>query len=468
MRIFPAAIPLTGKSIVFVGTGPLAEAKVRLFLSSPARLLWFCEGPAPSGFEIAQNLALLHRAPRAEDFRGAALVFLAENEPARREALRALAKGEGALVNAVDQPGESDFQTPALVDREEIVIAISTGGAAPVLAVDLRAAIEQLLPQRLEGLVRLARELRGTVKRVLKDFEARRRFWERSLRGPARDLALLGDEGGARKALLKSLNAPAPEAEGIVHLVGAGPGDPELLTLRAARLLREADVIVHDRLCGEPVLTLARRDARRIPVGKAKDHHPVPQETIEALLIAEARKGQRVVRLKGGDPFIFGRGGEEVAALRAAGIAVEVTPGISAALAAAASAQIPLTHRDHAQSLTLATAVARAGAAPAQLEEGLNPSTGDHTLAIYMGVAAAERLRSQLLASGHPPSLPLAIVENASREDERTLYGTLDALPDLVTQGSVKGPAMLFLGSVVALGRASPAPTRPLAAAALA
>ncbi|MGB0267423.1 MAG: siroheme synthase CysG, partial [Pseudomonadales bacterium] len=343
----------------------------------------------------------------------------------------------------------SDFQTPALVDRDEVVVAIATGGAAPVLSVDLRAAIERLLPPRIGRLAALAREMRSTVKRVLGDFEARRAFWERVLRGPARDLALAGDQEGARRAFLDTLNRPEAPREGVVHLVGAGPGDPELLTLRAARLLREADVIVHDRLVSPEVLDLARRDARRIDVGKQRNHHPVPQEAIEALLVEEAQKGQRVVRLKGGDPFIFGRGGEEITALRAAGLRVEVTPGISAALAAAASSQIPLTHRGLASSLTLASGVSRRGG-PAPDLRALVEGTG----ALYMSVDAAPRIQAQLLALGRTGATPVALVEHASRDQERTVYCTLATLASTVVSEAVTGPAIIFLGDAVTLGAA--------------
>ena len=450
MQTFPAALPLEGKTVVVTGTGPMAEAKLRLFLTSPAQLRWLRgrgESASPSALE--NRAQTLDRAPEARDFEGAALVFIAEADPTARRQQARWARNAGALVNLVDEPAGSDFQTPALVDRDEVVVAIATGGAAPVLSVDLRAAVERLLPPRIGRLAALAREMRSTVKRVLGDFEARRAFWERVLRGPARDLALAGDQEGARRAFLDTLNRPEAPREGVVHLVGAGPGDPELLTLRAARLLREADVIVHDRLVSPEVLDLARRDARRIDVGKQRNHHPVPQEAIEALLVEEAQKGQRVVRLKGGDPFIFGRGGEEITALRAAGLRVEVTPGISAALAAAASSQIPLTHRGLASSLTLASGVGRRGG-PAPDLRALVEGTG----ALYMSVDAAPRIQAQLLALGRTGATPLALVEHASRDQERTVYCTLATLASTVVSAAVTGPAIIFLGDAVTLGAA--------------
>lgn len=240
----------------------------------------------------------------------------------------------------VDKPHLSDFQTPALIDRDEVVIGIATGGSAPILARDIRTAVEGVLPAGLANVARLARELRDTVKASVPDFMARRRFWEKAFRGPAATLAAEGRTAEARREMLRLLNSAAPE-QGVVHIVGAGPGDPELLTLKALRVLQDADVIIHDRLVPEAVLERARRDAKRLYVGKARGEHSVPQDQIEALMIAEARAGHRVVRLKGGDPFVFGRGGEELDAMRAAGVPVFVVPGVTAALACAALAGIP-------------------------------------------------------------------------------------------------------------------------------
>lgn len=297
----------------------MAEPKARLFANSPARLSWFTgqtDDPVPA--DIAQYARVERRMPTRRDLRGATLLFIAGSEGVPVEALARTARRMGIPVNIVDSPAASDFQTPAIVDRDGIVVAIASGGAAPVLSVDVRAAVEQVLPARIGTLADLAHELRGTVKSVLTRFDDRRAFWERALRGKARDLALSGDRAGARREMLRELNGETGERAGIVHLIGAGPGDPDLLTLKAARLLREADVIVHDRLVSDGVMNLARRDARRIDVGKTRGHHPVPQDEIGAILVREARKGQRVVRLKGGDPFIFGRGGEELDVVRAA------------------------------------------------------------------------------------------------------------------------------------------------------
>lgn len=456
MRTFPASIPLEGKTVIVSGFGLMAEPKVRLFKASPCRLKWFigdATDPVPS--DIAQFAEIIRREPTRKDFRGATMVFIAggEDDAIKRQAKAA--RQAGARVNIVDSPAASDFQTPAIVDRDGIVISIASGGAAPVLSVDLRAAIEQLIPARIGLIADLARELRSTVKSVFQRFDDRRAYWERALRGKARDLALAGDTSGARREMLRELNAPTPESKGIVHLVGAGPGNPELLTLKAARLLREADVIVHDRLVSDGVLDLARRDAARIDVGKKQGHHPVPQDSIEDILIREARKGQRVVRLKGGDPFVFGRGGEELETVRAAGIDVEVTPGISAAVACAASAGIPLTHRDHAQSVTFASGVVKQDGPDADYRVLAAPNT---TGVFYMGVGASAQIQTKLLLAGRDPSTPIAIVENGTHANERRLTGTLADLAALVQREAVTGPSIIFVGETAAFANRAAEP----------
>ncbi|RZJ84698.1 MAG: uroporphyrinogen-III C-methyltransferase, partial [Brevundimonas sp.] len=352
MRVFLASIPLDGARVVVVGGSEPAIAKLRLFLNAPSRLDWFAPDGAPATIDTPQGApAPAVATPSAEDFAGARLVFIALSDAAETERLVGLARAAGAQVNVVDQPHLSDFHTPALVDRDEVVIGIATGGSAPILARDIRSKIEGVLPQGLANVARMARELRETVKASVPDFMARRRFWEKAFRGPAADLAAAGRTAEARREMLRLLNVAAPE-QGVVHIVGAGPGDPELLTLKALRVLQDADVIIHDRLVPEAVLERARRDAKRLYVGKTRGHHSVPQAEIESLMIAEAKAGHRVVRLKGGDPFVFGRGGEELEAVRSAGVPVFVVPGVTAALACAASAGIPLTHRDHSQAVT--------------------------------------------------------------------------------------------------------------------
>lgn len=454
MRLFLASIPLEDTRVVVVGGGEPALAKLRLFLGSPAQLSWFAPELDASALEIPRTAPEpQRREPSAADLDGGRLVFIALPDLEQVGRIAALARAAGAQVNVVDQPALSDFQTPALIDRDEVVVGIATGGSAPILARDIRSRIEAVLPEGLAHVARMARELRDTVKSSVPDFMARRRFWERAFRGPAADLAAAGRTAEARREMLRLLNQAAPE-QGMVHIVGAGPGDPELLTLKALRALQDADVIIHDRLVPDAVLDRARRDARRLYVGKTRGDHSVPQDQIEQLMIDEARAGHRVVRLKGGDPFVFGRGGEELASVRAAGIPVFVVPGVTAALACAASAGIPLTHRDHAQAVTFVTAQAKPGGTDADWARLAGPN---HTLAIYMGTDRAAETAAALMAAGRTGSTPVAVVENGSRPDERILHGRLDGLAALVRGANLTGPALLFVGETAAFSLAEPA-----------
>ena len=451
MRVFLASIPLEAAKIVIIGGGEPALAKLRLFLNGPAEVRWFAPDGAPEAIETPQGAPTpVLRTPEVEDLADARLVFIALSDLDKVRRLADLARTAGAQVNVVDQPALSDFQTPALIDRDEVVVGVATGGSAPILARDIRTAIENVLPAGLANVARMARELPDTVKASVPDFMARRRFWEKAFRGPAADLAAAGRTAEARREMLRLLNVAAPE-QGVVHIVGAGPGDPELLTLKALRVLQDADVIIHDRLVPEAVLDRARRDAKRLYVGKARGDHSVPQDQIEALMIAEARAGHRVVRLKGGDPFVFGRGGEELEAMRSAGVAVFVVPGVTAALACAASAGIPLTHRDHAQAVTFVTAQGKVGGVDADWSRLAAPN---HTLAIYMGTDRAEETASKLMAAGRAGSTPVAVVENGSRPDERVLMGRLDGLGALVRGADLTGPALVFVGETAAFSAA--------------
>ena len=451
MRVFLASIPLDHARVVVIGGGEAALAKLRLFADSPAEVLWFAPEGLPGATSMPRGGPVpIERTPVEDDLWGSRLVFIALDDETEAARLAGVARAAGAQVNVVDRPALGDFQTPALIDRDQIVVAIATGGAAPILARDLRSKIEAILPAALGPLARLAGELRDTVKATVPDFLARRRFWERAFRGSAADLVGAGKVAEARREMLRLMNVAAPE-QGVVHIVGAGPGDPELLTLKALRVLQDADVIIHDRLVPEAVLTRARRDARRLYVGKTRGDHSVPQDQIEALMIAEARTGQQVVRLKGGDPFVFGRGGEELEAMRAAGVPVFVVPGVTAALACAASAGIPLTHRDHAQSVTFVTAQEKPGGVAPDWQRLAGPN---ETLAIYMGTGRAAETAASLIAAGRAGATPVAIVENGSRPDERVITGTLDDLGGLVARANLTGPALLFVGECAAFSAA--------------
>jgi uroporphyrin-III C-methyltransferase/precorrin-2 dehydrogenase/sirohydrochlorin ferrochelatase len=451
MRVFPASIPLEGRAIAIVGGGDPALSKLRLALDTPARVLWFVPGDYPEAAAIPDGAPKAKRfLPAAHDLKGAALVFIALPYPEDADDVAAAGRKAGALVNIVDQPELSDFHTPAIVDRGDVVVGISTGGAAPVLARDVRSAVEAALPKGVAILGAASREIRSTVKATVADFDARRAYWTRALRGPAAQRAAAGDAAGTRREMLRALNQPA-ERHGEVWIVGAGPGDPELLTLKALRAIQEADVLVHDRLVSDEVLDYARRDARRIYVGKRRGEHAVPQGEIQDILVREARAGHRVVRLKGGDPFVFGRGGEELEAVRAAGLPVHVVPGITAALGCAASAGLPLTHRDSAQAVTLVTGQ---GKAEADEVDWAGVSAPENTLAVYMGLGAAPKIVDRLLSAGRDPATPVAVVENGTLPNERVLKGELGELELLLSLNGIDGPAILYIGETAAFADA--------------
>ncbi|MDX2235930.1 MAG: siroheme synthase CysG [Hyphomonadaceae bacterium] len=426
MHAFPAFIPLDGALVIVIGSGPGAEAKARLFDGSPATVL-----TCPA-------------APDAETLARARLIFIAEPDLAKRAAARAAAAHSRALVNVVDDIEACDFFTPAIVDRGELVIGVSTNGAAPTLARDIRARIETLVPSSYARLAAFARRIRDAVAAARPALDGRRRAWEAILRGASGEAALAGDAARA-EGLAHAVLAAGEAKAGVVHLVGAGPGDPDLLTIKALRALQDADIIFHDKLVDPRVLDLGRRDAERVFVGKARGDHAVPQREIEARMIAAARKGLRVVRLKGGDPFVFGRGGEELEALKAAGVETHVVPGITAALGVAAEAQIPLTHRDHAQAVTFVTGHARAGG-PGPDWTALAQERC--TLVVYMGVDTAAQTSAALIAAGRDPATPVAVIENGTAPTMKRADGLLRDLAHLIAQAGIVGPALLIIGEV--------------------
>ncbi|MBS0575362.1 MAG: uroporphyrinogen-III C-methyltransferase [Proteobacteria bacterium] len=448
-RLFPLFVDLRGRAVVVVGGGAIAARKIERLLAAGARV----RVVAPDLHRDVRALVDTRRvAHRAEGFRAALLddawlAIAATDDDVVNRAVAHAAGERRILVNVVDDAQLSSIQLPAVVERGDVQVAISSGGGAPMLARRLRERLESLLDESLGTLAELLTRHRRRIRASIPETGARRRWFDALLDRIAPNLRLRGSLAAAERDLLASLDdAPMPRA-GSVILVGAGPGDPGLLTLRGLRALNEADVIVHDRLIGD-VLTLARRDALMIDVGKRVGDRADAQARIHAILLEHARAGRRVVRLKGGDPFVFGRGGEELEFLRAHGIACEVVPGITAALACAAHAGIPLTHREHAQSLRLVTAHAkdsldtldwRALAAERQ------------TLAVYMGVSALERLRARLLAHGRSADTPFALVENGARAQQRVIVGTLADLPERAHAENVRAPALLILGEVAAL-----------------
>ena len=448
MQYFPAFLDLNGRSCLVVGGGETAARKVRLLRKAGAEVVVVAPRVVDEIADLAADgaLSVVSRGFVAGDVRGRTAVVAATGVDQVDGRVAEAARAAGLPVNVVDRPDLSSFIVPAIVDRDPVVIGISSGGTAPVLARRLRAAIETLLPGRLGSLARFAEGFRAAVKATMPDAGARRRFWESFFDGPVAAEVLAGRETAARERMLGLVNrAAAPAPQGIVHIVGAGPGDPDLLTLRALRLMQEADVVVYDRLVGDEILDACRRDAERIYVGKAKGRHAASQDEINDILVEQARAGRRVLRLKGGDPFVFGRGGEEQDVLRRHGIPVEAVPGITAATGCAAATGIPLTHRDHASAVTFVTGHGKDGApdldwaALARLRQ---------TLVIYMGVSRAGWIAARLIAHGMTPSTPAAVIENGTRANQKTVVGTLGDLSTLVRDHGIAGPAVIVVGEV--------------------
>jgi uroporphyrin-III C-methyltransferase/precorrin-2 dehydrogenase/sirohydrochlorin ferrochelatase len=447
LSVFPTFHKVEGRRVVVVGEGDEAAAKVRLLSETRAHLVVIARAPEAPLVAAAEKAAakIVARAFSPDLIEGAALVFAASGDEDADTAVVAAARHLGIPANAVDRPDLCDFYVGALVNRAPVAIAITSTGVGPVLARHIRARIEALLPRETGDLARLAESFRDTVARVLRDGAARRRFWARFFSGAVAANLQAGRPGVARAEAQRLLNGEADEA-GFVWLVGAGPGAEDLLTLRAQRLLQEADVIVHDALVPDAVVAMGRRDAERISVGKRKGAHSVAQDEINAILVREASAGRRVVRLKAGDPMVFGRAGEELAALRAAGISHDVVPGVTAALAAAASIRLPLTLRGVASSLVFATGHDRDGdTLPAWGELALTGAT----VAVYMGRSVAARVAGRLVEAGLSRETPVAIVENAARHGETVHAGTLRELAGLETRDDIAGPVLIVIGEVV-------------------
>ncbi len=456
MDYFPAFFNLRDRPVLLVGGGAAAARRMRLLQKTGARLTVVAPRLAADIAEpvAAGSLAAIRRGFVAGDVNGHAAVFAATGIEAVDERVAEAARAAGLPVNVADRPELCSFIVPAIVDRSPVIVGIATGGTAPVLARRLRDRIEGLLPSRLGVLARFAGSFRQAVRATVPDAAARLRFWERFFDGPVAAAILAGDERAAREKMLGAVNGRAANElpQGSVAIVGAGPGDPDLLTVRALRLLQNADVVVYDKLVGPEILDRVRRDAERIYVGKSRARHSRPQAEINELLVDRVRQGRRVVRLKGGDPFVFGRGGEELDHLRRHGIAAEVVPGITAALGCAAATGIPLTHRDHAQAVTFVTGQGKDGEPEL---DWANLARLRQTLVIYMGVANAARIAARLIEHGLAPATPAAVVENGTLPNQKSVIGDLGSLGELVARSDISGPAMIIVGSVVALADAA-------------
>ncbi len=451
MEFFPLFMRLHAREVLIVGGGEVAARKVRLLRRAQAGI----RVVAP---ELCPELAALHAEGRlawtpqafaAEVFGEPELVIAASDDRQLNRDVASLARSRRIPVNVVDDAASSTVITPAIVDRSPVIVALSSGGTAPVLARRLRDQIEKMLPAGYGRLAALAGGIRSRVMQALPEPRQRLRFWESVFDGAVAERAVAGQEGTARELLDRQLaRAQAQEMpQGEVFLVGVGPGDPDLLTLRAHRLMQLADVVLYDRLIPAPIMDLVRRDAERIDVGKRRSRHTLPQDEINELLVRLARQGQRVLRLKGGDPFMFGRGGEEIARLQEAGVPFQVVPGISAAMGCAAYAGIPLTHREYAQSCIFVTGHPRAdGSLDLNWQQLAAPN---QTVVIYMCIGAAADICARLRDAGLADDWPVAAVFNGTRPDQQVLVGDLAGLPAQL-QGH-DGPGLLIVGQVVRL-----------------
>ncbi len=452
MNYFPVFFDLAGQKVLIVGGGEVALRKVSLLERTGALITVVAPEIAPQLMEraAAGKLKLAIREFAADDLDGARLVIVATSHRAVNRWIANLCESRNVPVNVVDDREASRFIVPAIIDREPVLVAISTGGTSPVLARRLRERLEALIPKRIGELASWLRDLRRTTRQKLRDTDERRRFFEAVVDGQAARRFIEGDRTGAQRIAqqLLATTSTAPRAVGEVTLVGAGPGDPELLTLKALRALQDADVILHDRLVSAAVLDLARRDATRICVGKAAGSVGSTQEEINALLIEHANQGRRVVRLKGGDPFIFGRGGEELQALAAAEINFSVVPGITAALGAAAYAGIPLTHRDYAHSVSFVTGHAQDGGREPDWRALAMPGA---TAVFYMGLARLDHIVEKLLTHGAAASRPAAIIAQGTKADQRVITATLATIGSASSDANLESPALLVVGDVVAL-----------------
>jgi uroporphyrin-III C-methyltransferase/precorrin-2 dehydrogenase/sirohydrochlorin ferrochelatase len=451
MNYMPFFFDLKNRECLIVGGGSIATRKARLLSKAGARLIVV----APYITDEMQTMAEAnggechYRSYESKDLDRGVIVICATDNSEINQQVSAEAQDKRLPVNVVDSPSFCSIITPAIVDRSPLMIAITSGGDAPVLARQMRAKLEVLFPSAYGALATLAGKYRHRVKEKVTSEAKRLRFWEQVFNGAVAEKAFAGKIDQAEQAIEAQLNDDAnAELRGEVYLVGGGPGDPDLLTFKALRLMQQADVVLYDRLVSEPVMNLVRRDADRIYVGKRSSDHAVPQQDINQMLVDLAQQGKRVLRLKGGDPFIFGRGGEEIELLAENNVAFQVVPGITAASGCAAYSGIPLTHRDHAQSVRFITGHTKAGTIDLPWESLLDTH---QTLVFYMGLMNLEPICAELLVRGREAETPAALIEKGTTPQQRVIIGTLATLPDLIKGQEVHAPTLLIIGGVVSL-----------------
>jgi uroporphyrin-III C-methyltransferase/precorrin-2 dehydrogenase/sirohydrochlorin ferrochelatase len=451
MDFLPIFLDIRNRRCLVVGGGEIAARKVALLLRASGRVTVISPRLCPSLETLRERGELDHlpRIFRGDDLAGAHLVVAATDEPQANREIHEQATAKRIPVNVVDQPKLCTFIVPSIIDRSPVVAAVSTGGASPVLARLIRTRLESLIPAGYGRLAELCRRYRDKVKARFADPVDRRRFWDRVLQGSVAERVFSGHIEEADVVMTRELDAAKPSpGMGEVYLVGGGPGDPDLLTFRALRLMQQADVVVYDRLVAKPVLDMTRRDAKRIYVGKERNNHAMRQEEINRLLADLAKQGKRVLRLKGGDPFVFGRGGEEIDTLAQEGIPFQVVPGITAAAGCAAYSGIPLTHRDYAQSVTFVTGHLKDGSIDLNWTQLAQPR---QTVVFYMGLHGLPEICRQLIAHGVSPRVPAALVQQGTTHQQRVFTGDLETLPEIVARERPKPPTLIIVGEVVQL-----------------
>ncbi len=449
MKYFPMFFELENRPCLVVGGGDVAARKVSLLARAGGKVTVISPDLCESlqGRLNASEIKHLAKSFEANDLSGYVLVIAATDDRSVNKLISELAQQQNIPVNVVDQPELCSFIVPSIIDRSPVQVAVSTGGASPVLARLLRAQLETIIPATYGRLALLMEEFRDKVKKLI-DADKRRAFWETVIQGPIAEMVFSGKEEAAREAMHTAVDENKMPDRGEVYLVGAGPGDPDLLTFRALRLLQQADVIVYDRLVSEEILDLARRDADLVYVGKERDKHTLPQEDINKMLARVAKKGKRVLRLKGGDPFIFGRGGEEIETLMQEGVPFQIVPGITAAAGAASYGGIPLTHRDYAQSVLFVTGHLKDGTMNLNWEAMVQPG---QTVVVYMGLLGAKILCEQLVKHGKSPDTPIALVQQATTTNQKVFIGTLATMPQIIDKTTIKPPTLIIVGDVVQL-----------------
>lgn len=450
MNYFPVFMDLRDQQCLVVGGGMVARRKAEALLRSGARVRLVAKaiGDELTLMATSAPVELIERPFQPADLQAVTLVIAATDDESLNTRVAELAAAQKIPVNVVDRADLSTFITPAVVDRSPLIVAVSSGGRAPVLTRLLKARLETLIPAAWGRLAELVGGYRQRVKAKLPTIEQRNRFWTHALQGPVAELALTGQIEQAETLLEEMVESASTESRGAVYLVGAGPGDPDLLTFRALRLLQQADMVVYDRLVSPQILELVRKDAQRIYVGKQRADHAVPQPEINRLLAEQALSGKIVVRLKGGDPFIFGRGGEEIATLAEQNIPFQVVPGITAASGCAAYTGIPLTHRDHAQMVVFVTGHLRDNRVNLAWQQLADL---DATLVVYMGLVGLPVICRELIAHGKPADTPIALVESGTLAAQRVFSGTLETLPVAIDQHEVRAPTLIIIGEVVNL-----------------